>query len=136
MTAGGAAGTIETSRVAAGRKIWLTYEIAGTKGAIFFTQERMNELKLYRADDPAHERGFRTIYAGVEHPHYADFFPVDGLGLGYNDQKVIEVYELIQAIANDTQPHPDFRAGWPTSQVIDAVLRPAAAAHWVRVSAS
>ncbi|MEE9250768.1 MAG: Gfo/Idh/MocA family oxidoreductase [Alphaproteobacteria bacterium] len=131
--AGGAIGTIETSRVAVGRKVWLTYEITGTKGAIFFTQERMNEVKLYLADDPAGQRGFKTVYIGPEHPHYASFFPIAGLGLGYNDQKVIEAYELIEGIANDAPLYPDFRAGWKTSQVIDAVLRAAAERRWVRV---
>ena len=43
--AGGAQGVIETSRVACGRKMGLSYVITGTKGAISFTQERMAEDK-------------------------------------------------------------------------------------------
>ena len=49
--ANGAIGTIGTSRIGTGRKMGLTYEIQGIKGALFFTQERMNELKLYRHTD-------------------------------------------------------------------------------------
>jgi predicted dehydrogenase len=129
----GASGTIETSRIATGRKLWLTYEITGTQGAVFFTQERMNEVKLYLADDPAGRQGFRTILTGPAHPHYANYFPIPGLGLGYNDQKVIEAHELIEAIATDGPLYPDFRAGWKTCQVIDAVLRSAEERRWVRV---
>ena len=59
------------SRVARGRKSRLQWEVHGTEGTIHFDQERMNELQLYRNDDPARERGFKTIYAGPEHPHEA-----------------------------------------------------------------
>ena len=129
----GATGTIETSRIATGRKLWLTYEITGTAGAVFFTQERMNEVKLYLADDPADRQGFRTILTGPAHPHYASYFPIPGMGLGYNDQKVIEAHELIEAIAEDGPLYPDFRAGWKTCRVVDAVLRSAEERRWVRV---
>ena len=64
----GAIGTIGTSRIGTGRKMGLTYEIQGIKGALFFTQERMNELKLYRHTDPAAERGYKTLYLAPEHP--------------------------------------------------------------------
>ena len=131
--ADGAAGTIDSSRIATGRKLFLCCEITGTRGALYFLQERMNELKLYRTDDPAGRRGFKTIYIGPEHPHYEAFFPIAGLGLGYNDQKIIEVYELVAGIAADRPLYPDFRAGWKVSQVIDAVLRSAEERRWVRV---
>jgi len=131
--ASGATGTIETSRIATGRKLWLTYEVTGTAGAVFFTQERMNEVKLYRAADPAGQQGFKTVYIGPEHPPYANYFPIPGMGLGYNDQKVIEAHELIEAIAEDGPLYPDFRAGWKTCRVIDAVLRSAEERRWVRV---
>ncbi len=131
--AGGAAGTIEASRIAAGRKLFLCWEITGTRGALYFVQERMNELKLYRADDPAGQRGFKTIYIGPEHPHYDAFFPIAGIGLGYNDQKIIEVHELLAGIAEDRPLTPDFRAGWKVNRVIDAVLRSSDERRWVRI---
>ena len=132
--ANGAAGTIESSRIASGRKLGLTYEVTGTKGAVSFTQERMNEVKLYRADDPAAERGFRTILIGPDHPPYGDFHPIAGIGLGYNDQKIIEAYELIEGIAADRPLYPDFRAGLETCRVIDAVLRSADQRRWIAVA--
>ncbi len=132
--ANGAGGTIESSRIASGRKLWFTYEITGTRGAVYFTQERMNEVKLYRADDPAAEQGFRTILIGPEHPHYRDFHPIAGIGLGYNDQKIIEAFQLIEAVAGDTLLSPDFRAGFETCRVIDAVLLSVAERRWVSVT--
>ncbi len=61
----GAMGVIETSRIAAGRKMGLTYVVTGTKGTLTFTQERMAELKLYRHDDPSNRQGFKTILVGT-----------------------------------------------------------------------
>ena len=133
--AGGAAGTIESSRIARGRKLYLCWEITGTRGAVYFDQERMNELRLFRADDPAGRQGFKTIHVGPEHPHYGAFFPIAGLGLGYSDQKIIEVYELLAGIADDRPLYPDFRAGWHVSRVIDAVLQSAAERRWVSIGA-
>jgi predicted dehydrogenase len=132
--ANGAGGTIESSRVASGRKLWLTYEATGTGGAVYFTQERMNEVKLYRADDPASEQGFRTILIGPEHPPYGDIHPIAGIGLGYNDLKIIEAHELIEGIAADRPLYPDFRAGFETCRVIDAMLRSADERRWVSVA--
>lgn len=57
--ASGARGVIETSRIACGRKMGLTYVVTGTKGTLSFTQERMAELKLYRHDEPEHRQGLK-----------------------------------------------------------------------------
>ncbi len=94
----------------------------------------MNEVKLYRADDPSQEQGFRTILIGPDHPPYGEFHPIAGLGLGYNDQKIIEAYELIEGIAADRPLYPDFRAGFETCRVIDAVLRSADERRWIAVA--
>ena len=47
----------------------------------------MNELQLYRHTDPAAERGCKTAYIGPDHPGYAAFHPIPGIGLGYNDRR-------------------------------------------------
>ena len=119
--ANGAIGTIGSSRIGTGRKLGLGYEIQGTKGALLFTQERMNELKLYRHTDPSAERGYKTVYIGPDLPNYAAFHPLPGIGLGYNDQKIIEARELIVAVAEGRpararlrlrpQDHPGDRRG-------------------------
>jgi predicted dehydrogenase len=129
----GAIGTIGSSRIGTGRKLGLGYEIQGTRGALVFTQERMNELKLYRHTDPSAERGYKTVYIGPDHPNFAAFHPLPGVGLGYNDQKIIEARELIVAVAEGGPLEPDFGFGHKISQVIDAVLRSAEERRWVRI---
>ena len=131
--ASGAIGTIGTSRIGAGRKMGLGYEIQGTKGALFFTQERMNELQLYRHSDPPAERGYKTIYLAPEHPGYGAFHPIPGNSLGYNDQKILEARELICAIAEGHAAEPDFAFGHRITRTIDAVLRSIDQRRWVHV---
>lgn len=130
----GAIGTIGTSRIGMGRKLGLTYEIQGTKGSLFFTQERMNEIRLYRHTDPDREKGYKTVYIGPEHPGYEAFFGLAGIGLGYNDQKIIEAHELITAVALGQPVQPDVRFAYGVNKVIDAVDLSCQERRWVAVS--
>lgn len=130
----GAIGTIGASRVGMGRKLGLGYEIQGTKGSLFYTQERMNEIKLYRHTDPDREKGYKTIYIGPEHPGYKAFFGLAGVGLGYNDQKIIEAHDLVTAVALDQPVQPDVRFGYRVNKVIDAVDVSCQERRWVQVS--
>ena len=130
----GAIGTIGTSRIGMGRKLGLTYEIQGTKGSLFYTQERMNEIKLYRHSDPDREKGYKTVYIGPEHPGYKAFFGLAGIGLGYNDQKIIEAHDLISAIASNQTVQPDVRFAYKVNKVIDAVDLSCQEHRWVQVS--
>ena len=130
----GAIGTIGTSRIGMGRKLGLTYEIQGTKGSLFYTQERMNEIKLYRHEDPDREKGYKTVYIGPEHPGYKAFFGLAGIGLGYNDQKIIEAHDFITAIALNQPAQPDVRFAYGVNKVIDAADLSCQEHRWVPVS--
>ncbi len=132
--AGGAQGVIETSRVACGRKMGLSYVITGTKGAISFTQERMAELKLYLHDDPVNRQGFRTLLVGPAHPDYAAFCMGAGHGIGFNDQKTVEVRDLVDGIAADAPMWPDFEEGWKVSRVLDAIALSHQEGRWLNVN--
>ncbi|MGI9510433.1 MAG: Gfo/Idh/MocA family protein [Geminicoccaceae bacterium] len=136
----GPTGTIEASAVAAGRKMHLAFEIAGSKGTLAFDQERMNELRLFsflegdppRGGAPSRE-GFKTILSGPTHPPYDAFCPAPGHGLGFNDLKVIEVAHLIEGIAEQKTLDPDFRGAWQIAEVVDAAIRSDASRSWTEV---
>lgn len=130
----GAIGSIGTSRIGMGRKLGLTYEIQGTNGSLFYTQERMNEIQLYRHTDPDREKGYKTVYIGPEHPGYGAFFGLAGIGLGYNDQKIIEAHDLITAVALGQPVQPDVRFAYGVNKVIDAVDTSCREHRWVSVS--
>ncbi len=59
----GAAGSLEANWAATGRTMDLSFEITGTAGAIAFSQERMNELLLWRPAESGRE-GFTAHRSG------------------------------------------------------------------------
>ncbi|MGT3350938.1 Gfo/Idh/MocA family protein [Yersinia enterocolitica] len=132
--ANGAMGTIETSRIACGRKMGLTYVVTGTKGTISYSQERMAELQLYRHDEPQSRQGFKTLLTGPLHPDYAAFCVSAGHGIGFNDQKTVEIRDLINGIAAGDRMWPDFEEGWKVSRVLDAIATSAEELCWVNVA--
>ncbi|QLB12658.1 putative dehydrogenase [Bisgaardia hudsonensis] len=117
----GCMGSIETSRIACGRKMGLSYVITGTKGSIVYTQERMAELKLYLHNEEPARQGFKTILTGPLHPDYKNFCISAGHGIGFNDQKTVEIRDLINGIASDSIIYPDFEEGFKVSRVLDAI---------------
>jgi predicted dehydrogenase len=131
--ASGVTGTLDISRIATGHKCGLGIHVFGTRGALSFDQERMNELRLYSAEDPAGRRGFRTILTAPEHPDYAAFCPAPGHGLGINDLKIIELRNLIRGIATSEPAQPDFREGLRVQQVMEAIERSHSQHGWVEV---
>lgn len=129
----GAMGTIFSNRLACGRKMSLTYEIQLTRGCILFTQERQNEVQIYRHDDPKTERGFKTVLIAPGHGEFGRFFGGAGIGLGYADQKTIEAYHTLKCVAENKKSEIDFRFGCKVNMVIDAVLESAEKRNWVEV---
>jgi len=131
--ANGASGHIETSRIATGSQMDVTYEIIGTEGAIQFDGERMNEIRVALPGAPADSRGFTTVYASPCHPPYGNFVPAPASSLGFNDQKVIEVHELMQAIAVGAPPLIDLHGAYGISRVAEAVLDSSKRRGWVKL---
>jgi len=117
----GATGMIEANWAATGRTMDLSWEITGTKGAIRFSQERMNELLLCRGSAGGLTSGFLKIEAGPKHQPYAEFCPAPGHHLGFNDLKVIEVAELVRAISGEENVGPDFAEALRVQMTISAI---------------
>jgi predicted dehydrogenase len=122
--AGGATGVIGASRVATGRKLGLRYEIQGTRGSVSFTHERMNEFGLYRHGEPS-GRGYTQILAGPSHGQYGRLYPIPGLGLGFGDQKILEVAALFDALSGGERPFSDFGFATDVAAVVEAAERSA-----------
>jgi predicted dehydrogenase len=132
--ASGVRGVMQISRIATGYKCGLAIRVQGTRGSIAFDQERMNELRLYSANDPQGRRGFRTVLAGPDHPDYAAFCPAPGHGLGVNDLKVIEVRNVVRAARAEQPMWPDFAEGLRVQQVMAAIEASHAGGGWVRLA--
>lgn len=129
----GAIGSIEATRNAYGRNNFITFEIHGTKGSIFFNYERRDELQVCFADDEPDRRGFRTVYTGPNHPYGPSLWPIPALGIGYGETKIIEAHDFIDAIVNGREADPSFRDGYQIALIEDAIAESAAAEAWVDV---
>jgi predicted dehydrogenase len=129
----GAIGSIEASRVSAGRSYDVGFTLTGTKGALRFDQQRMFELQVRLASDPAGTTGFRHLQLGPDHGDYGALWPVPGVNISIHDLKFFEAYDLIEAITTDTPAWPDFREGWEVERVIDAVDEASGTNSWVAI---
>jgi predicted dehydrogenase len=129
----GVRGSMDISRIASGKKCGLCIEVYCSNGSLSFDQERMNELRIFRSEGPASQRGYRTVLSGPEHEHYASFCPASGHGLGINDLKVIEIRNFIYAIDNDASVFSDFANGWRVQRIMDAVEQSNVDRAWVSV---
>ena len=130
----GCSGSIEANWVATGRKMQLAFELTGTKGALAFTQERLNELQYYRAGTDPRHGGFLRIEAGPQHEPYGKFCVAPGHQLGFNDLKTIEVADFLAAIAGGKHRGPDFREAWEIQKVIDTAIAASRSGSWLTVS--
>ncbi len=133
--ANGSGGTIEASRVAAGKVFGVYWEVSGAAGTIIMDGERFNELKISRFSDAKPDRGFKTIYAGSQVEQYSAFFGFDfaGGGLGYFDIKVIEIRDLIHGICGKDDCFPNFDFGLANQRIMDAMERSLVSQVWESV---
>jgi predicted dehydrogenase len=123
--------TISTSWLATGRDMQLEFELSGTKGALVFSQERFNELRLHRCGPSNGRGGFTTIHAGPLHGDYGAFCPAAGHQIGFNDLKAIEARRLLDAIEGGRESDASFREALAVLRVTEAVRRSSAARRWV-----
>ncbi len=55
-------------------------------------------------------------------------------GIGFNDQKTVEVRDLIGGIASEENLWPDFTEDWKVSRILDAISRSQQEKLWVNVA--
>ena len=131
----GAVGSIEATRNAWGRNNFITFEIHGTEGSIFFNYENRDELRVAFKSDPADRRGFRTVYTGPNTPYGEALWPIPALGIGYGETKIIEAHDVIKAIVDGSRVRPDFADGYAAALVDDAILESGQSGEWVKIPA-
>jgi predicted dehydrogenase len=131
---GGAIGTYEATRVAPGRKNHNRLEISGTKGALVWNLERMNEVEFFSFEDVRDAQGFRTIICmDAVHPYAANWWP-DGHIVGYEHTFVHHLVDFAHALHTGEPFAPDFADGVAVQAVLDAALASAQSGAWVEVT--
>ena len=129
----GAIGTIEATRMAPGRKNWNRFEINGSAGTIAFDLERLNELEIYLESDDAAVRGFHRVLATEPtHPFVKAWWP-PGHILGYEHTFTHTVFDLLEAMADERVPQPNFHDGLRNQLVLGAIEKASTSRRWVKV---
>jgi predicted dehydrogenase len=130
--ASGARGTFEASRTVVGPESQMAFDVYGTRGALGWNLERLNELALYRQPDDPGERGtgYTTVLGGDRFGHHGAFVPGAGNPIGFEDLVTIEDHEFCSAIAEDRPFSPGFADALEGAAVQAALLRSAASGAW------
>lgn len=127
--AGGARGTFEASRTMVGPESQMAFDAYGTKGALGWNLERLNELQLYLAEDELHT-GYRTVFGGDRFPYHGAFVPGSANGIGFEDLVAIEDYEFFRSVTLGREHHPSFADAVEWVSVQAALLKSAASGAW------
>ncbi len=116
----GALGSFEATTFAIGRQNYNYFEIYGSKGAVIFNLERMNELQYYSSEDAEGEKGFRTILAtDPSHPYIANWWP-PGHNIGYEHEFHHAVVDFLKAVDSGGKIEPNFYDGYLGMKVLEA----------------
>src|SRR5829696_4688807 len=128
----GARGTLENSRVCVGPHVRNSFEVNGTRGALSWDFQRLNELELYRLGTTS-DKGYRTVFAAPGMGDFDRFQPGAGISMGYDDLKVTEAYRFLSSIADGRQREPGIREIVSTMRVVAAMDRSCDSGRWEAV---
>ena len=97
----------------------MAFEVYGTKGALGWNLEKLNELQLYLVEDELHT-GYRTVFGGDRFPYHGHFVPGSANGIGFEDLVVIEDYEFCRAVAEGREHRAGLRRGRASGSSVQA----------------
>lgn len=129
----GTRGTLEVSRVALGPHTQMSFELSGTRGALAWDLQRMNELRFYSSGTKGGD-GYRTIFAAPGIGEFGRFQPSAGIPMGYDDLKVIEAERFLSSIHDGRQREASIVEGVAVMEVIDAMDRSCGSRSWEEVA--
>ncbi|MGH2968139.1 MAG: Gfo/Idh/MocA family protein, partial [Solirubrobacteraceae bacterium] len=127
--AGGARGSFEASRTIVGPESQMAFDVHGTRGALGWNLEKLNELQLYRPAGDAGS-GYTTVYGGERFPYHGHFVPGSANGIGFEDLVVIEDYEFMRSVAEGRPHRPGFEDALAWVSVQAALLKSAGSGRW------
>jgi predicted dehydrogenase len=126
----GAVGTLEVCRVAKGARCEMAFEVHGTRGALRWNFERMNELSLFARDGADEHDGPVLVQAAAAHPGYSAFNPGPAISMSYEDLKVIEARQFLKSIVEGRQGAPGFAEAARAAAVQEAIARSWTSEKW------
>lgn len=129
---GGAVATFEASRTLVGPESEMAFEVYGTKGALSWSLERLNELRVHLVDGDA-PPGYTRVLGGDRYPYHGNFVPGGGNAIGFEDLIAIEDYEFLNALARGEAYEPGFDAALDYVAVQAALVRSWESGAWESV---
>ena len=128
----GATGTFETSRTTVGPESQNAFEVYGTKGALSWNLERINELQFYRAGTDANT-GYTTIFGGDRFPFHGAFVPGQANAIGFEDLVAIEDFSFLESLVSGAAFSPGFREAVDVVSVQQALIDSWSSRTWESV---
>jgi predicted dehydrogenase len=131
----GAYASIESTRIAPGRKNFNRWEINASEGSIAFNLERLNELDYCDRRDAADKPGFKTILCTQSTHPYMNAWWRPGHAIGYEHTFIHAISDFVNAVASGSDMQPDFLDGARCAAVIEAAVSSGKTGKWVKVRA-
>lgn len=129
----GARGSFESSRTLVGPESELGLEVYGTAGAVAWSFERLNELRVHLpGDDRA--TGWRRVLGGDRFEGHGAFVPGSGNAIGFEDLVALEDRAFLEAVVTGEQHEPGLAEALAAAEVQDALLRSADSGRWEDVA--
>ncbi|MDR1186747.1 MAG: Gfo/Idh/MocA family oxidoreductase [Bifidobacteriaceae bacterium] len=132
--ASGVVGTFESTRVGVGSRCDYGIAVHGTAGAISWNFERMNEVAICSAPT-ARDYGYTRELSDHRFGDFARFQPGAGMGLSFDDLKVIEGARFVRSVVSGSQVAASVADALATSRIAAAAIESVGAAAWVDVPA-
>ncbi len=129
----GAQGSLEACRAIFGPKCEMAFEVNGTRGAVRWNFERMNELEVYLPDEQKAHDGYVRLFSSPDHPFHGAFNPAPAASVGYNDLKTIEAYQFLKSVVEGKQREPSFAEALAVANLQDALQRSWKSQMWEEV---
>ncbi len=128
--ANGSIGTFETSRNIVGPQSQMAFDVHGTKGALNWNLETMNEMNIFMTGGDHLHDGYTKVFAGDRYPFHGNFVPGDANAIGYEDLKVIECLQFLTAVAAGEQHEPGFQQAVDYVSVQQAIINSWESGSW------
>jgi predicted dehydrogenase len=129
--ANGARGTFECSRSIIGPESQMAFDVHGTRGAIGWNLEQLNELQVFLTDEDGRApRGYTTVYGGDRYPFHGHFVPGDANGIGFEDIVTIEDFAFLTSVAKGEPFQPGLEEAVDYVSFQAAWLRSCTSGHW------
>ena len=132
--ANGSVGQFQATRFGIGCRNANSFQIHGSGGMLRFTLEKLNHLEFADATDPPPEQGTRDILVtDMTHPVFPHFWRPAHI-IGYEHTFIAALGEFLDAVARDTEFHPDFEDGLAVQKILAALQESAHTGQWTGVT--